>query len=313
VTEDLKNGPWTEENVLDVALLAKKISAGADVHRRVLNSRIFSWYPLGLAACVGNLDACRLLLDAGANPNVVHPPRGSPLVWLIQNLAVTRRGGQPAMSVDTMRRVFEVLVEYGANLDGNPEPDNSIKAFASPLLVAALDKQYEAVNELVRVGADINRECLWDVRNGEDLAPQTALDAVRERARMGRRAEIGDEKMMLTLLRLGGIEKNAPNGFTLFHESVAIGRNDLVEYYVKERGEDLAQRVGGKTLLQIAKLPSTRALLRSLKTGLAIQSTMVDMVAGPQVEKVVQTTLDSENEVGEKIARPKRAGRMEPL
>lgn len=87
-----------------------------------------------------NLSRLRELLATGVDPNIGHPdaPAWVPLKAAIEEL--TDNGPIEAVIL---------LLQYGADVDGGREPGN-----ATPLLVAAMNNQLEAVRLLLAAGAD---------------------------------------------------------------------------------------------------------------------------------------------------------------
>ena len=87
-----------------------------------------------------DLNRLRDLLEAGADPNVSHPnsPAWVPLKGAIEELI-------EGASIDAVI----LLLQYGADVDGGREPGN-----ATPLLVAVMNNQLEAVRLLLAAGAD---------------------------------------------------------------------------------------------------------------------------------------------------------------
>lgn len=87
-----------------------------------------------------DLNRLRELLAAGADSNIGHPdaPAWVPLKGAIEEL--TENGPLEAVIL---------LLQYGADVDGGREPGN-----ATPLLVAVMNNQLEAVRLLLAAGAD---------------------------------------------------------------------------------------------------------------------------------------------------------------
>ena len=90
--------------------------------------------PLMYAAALGSLDSMRLLLDAGADPNVANNVDATPLMWCAGDAAKVR-----------------LLLSKGAKADARS------KLGRTPLLIAAYnDGAIEAARLLLEKGADVN-------------------------------------------------------------------------------------------------------------------------------------------------------------
>jgi ankyrin repeat protein len=282
MNEDAKHGTWRKENILDLDALAYRIAAGMDVKQRM--GHYEEGYPLRLAAINGNAEACRLLLLAGANPNVAKGGWTSPLCEVIGERELQRLRKEQVMPDSVMREVFSVLVSHGTDPNGCQGPEGEMRSFESPLYLAAAAGDHEAVRALVELGANVNiimKHSRTDAAMRHITEYTTTLDIMRHEGYWV--AASPDHPMMATLLRLGADDACLANdkaGRTPFQEAVVVGRDKVVEYYVKERGEDIAQRVNGRTLAQMAREASTRVLLKSLKTELAVQHAVGAQSAG---------------------------------
>jgi ankyrin repeat protein len=90
--------------------------------------------PLMYAAALGSLESMRLLLDAGADPNVANNFAATPLMWCAGDAAKVR-----------------LLLAKGANVDARS------KLGRTPLLIAAAyDGATEAARLLIEKGADVD-------------------------------------------------------------------------------------------------------------------------------------------------------------
>jgi ankyrin repeat protein len=116
-------------------MLSLLIENGANVNAPIENGKSF---PLGLAACTGNLELTRLLLDAGASVNAATASGYTALVNCIYRL----------YDSDRLIPIIELLVEHGANVDC--ETDYRER----PISVASRLGRFDAVSALIDAGAD---------------------------------------------------------------------------------------------------------------------------------------------------------------
>jgi ankyrin repeat protein len=226
-----------ERDILDTKRLEKLLANGLNPSAYCQ----FGFYPLEVAALRRNVEAVRLLLAAGAKPDVM-PEKSRPS----NVLACATKG---MISPDAMSEICKMLVHHGANPNGNDQKQ------ASPLHQAVKAGNHAAVKILARLGADLEAIAMSQSR------PEQEIGTPLQRAAMS-----FAEPMMLILLRLGANDEClAKSGYTPFQECVRVGFNDVVTYYVDERGENLHQKtVDGKSLLQLAKKEPTKRLLRSM-------------------------------------------------
>jgi ankyrin repeat protein len=284
VKEDLKNSPWAPNDIADRNMLVRRIAAGADVDQ----PGIEGCFPLAFAVRQGDAEACRLLLEAGADPNAGRERWLSPLLEIVNVRLAARRGLRPDLPVEEVRAVCATLVAHGTNPNGHHDPAHPQQRHQLPLYVAASSNDREVVHTLVEAGADINKGVYWSYLKPGALSnpPVTALGMISDVIDQRGNVVPGDEEMMLTLMRLGASDRCFTDRYgtvTPFQHCVMVGRDKLVEYYARERGEDLAQRTrDGKTMLQIAKQPRTRAILKALKTELAIAKSVDNQDPGFQ-------------------------------
>src|SRR5262249_11913977 len=111
------------------------IDAGADVNAAVDHSKS---YPVGMAACAGDLNKVRWLLDAGANINFVSPMGYTVLINVMYSL----------YDNENLLRVVDSLVTHGAKIDCETDYGES------PLSVASIQGRFDAVKYLLDAGAD---------------------------------------------------------------------------------------------------------------------------------------------------------------
>jgi ankyrin repeat protein len=283
-------GKWMklrQSEILDLNALANRIAGGTDVNMEVETAADSlhggSIYPLGVAASNGNVEACRMLLEAGADP-CLRSADGSPVFGMVidaRNLLtkVEKDSGQRKFPARRMEAIFKLLVQYGATPNGKKDI-RILDADESPIFQAAWRGDHEAVAALAKLGANLYVTCNMaaypSYLKGFDSPLSIALKK-------------GHNEVVLALLKNGMNEAAVWStgnyaGMTLFQASVAAGLNRVVEYYVRERGEDLAQRSStGRTLLQLAKTDETRQLLKALKTQMAIQGAVDGQLGGGPV------------------------------
>jgi hypothetical protein len=265
VTEDLyDNTPEGLER------LAEAIRTGMDVMQ--ISKAAENRTPLAIAALKGNLEACRLLLNAGADPNKSRGWQNGPsTICEVINSAAGRNflGGEPVskLPLKQARAIIKLLVEYGASPDGRPveAPAAYRESYASPIHLAVEKGSHELVALLAEFNADLNANALVSDVGGIPTDP------------LGTAKAVGDQAMMVTLLRHGADDQflgSATKGYSPFIGTVITGYDKVAEYYVRERGEDLAQRFDGRTLLQLAKTPIMRTMLRALKTEMAVKDVL---------------------------------------
>jgi ankyrin repeat protein len=270
---------WTDKNVLNIKRLAEEIASGSDVNYEVHPSnKIANVFPLGLAAYHGNLKACQMLLEARANPNRGDISTVSPLCKIIYGRREWFASEDDAkFSVDKMGALIALLIKHGASPDGMPKEVGNRAGYESPLYAAIRQSDYAAIALLAEFGADL--EVQLEVANlPADGKPVKVLGtplyyALEKDAKPGK-PRIGDQKAMVALLRAGADDAclgSKDDTRTPFQESVIAGRDQVVKYYVMERGEDPAQHINGIPLAQLAGNDATRTVLNSLKTELAIQ------------------------------------------
>jgi ankyrin repeat protein len=257
-----------DADVLDLDRLRDIIALGADVNQP-MRAECSDWaFPLGIAATEGDAEACRLLLEAGANPDVWCKEGPSVFFAVVEarksSFSQTLERARNKMTVQRMSAIFNLLVQHGANPDRTTDP---VRIFSteSPIFLAASEGDIEAIHALARAGADLEVKCetLRSTSWGNDAKVARPLRAAMRFRR---------DAAITALLQLGVDDAAlAEKGLTPFQSCVAAGMDGTIKYYLQERGEGLAQRsIKGRTLAQIAQNDSTRVLLRSYKTELAV-------------------------------------------
>jgi len=138
-----------------IELLSLLFEAGADIDALVENGKTF---PLTLAACSGNLEATRFLLNAGAAVNAKSPKGYTALVNSIYRLHDS----------DMLLSVLGELMSHGADIDCETDYGEL------PITVSTRLNRFDAVRQLLDAGA--NKEPLKWSR----LAEAVAVGSVEE-------------------------------------------------------------------------------------------------------------------------------------
>jgi hypothetical protein len=224
--------------------------------------------PLGVAIRHGNVAACRLLLEVGADPNRESALDTSPAWAAVRALhGEGLPAGVDAPSRRVVKAVLELLCESGGTLDAASPAFVSKPHAAYPSLCrsalhyAVRASDHGTVRVLSALGVNLDEVVIDDEAGG------IPLDA------LVRACRTGDQTMMVTLLRSGASDRSlasASSGYGPVIGCVLGGYEQVFEYYVRERGADVAQRWEGRTLLQLAKTQVMRERIRALKTDLSV-------------------------------------------
>ena len=144
IEETLWNAAWNG----DLPLIRKSLDAGAQVNLRSVNAAT----PLEAAAYNAQADACVLLLEAGAEPNVSAEATGETVLHQV----ITKRD-------DPRRtRIVKALIAAGADVNRSTIPQVPTFCFArdirtrgeTPLHRAAAYGDAEMIEALIQAGAD---------------------------------------------------------------------------------------------------------------------------------------------------------------
>ena len=142
-----------------IEMLTLLCEAGADVDAFVENGKTF---PLSLAACSGNLEATRFLLNAGAAVNAKSPKGYTALINSIYRLHDS----------EMLLPVIGELISHGADVDCKTDYEEI------PVTVSTRLNRFDAVRQLLDAGA--NKEPLrWS-----ELAEAVAVGSVEEVAQV---------------------------------------------------------------------------------------------------------------------------------
>ncbi len=147
--ESLRAGLKAASQAARLDVCRMLLDAGADPNRLDAGGGL----PLLRAAHSGRLEVCRMLLDAGADPNRADAGGGMPLLWA---------------AYAGHRAVVELLLDRGANVDGSLKGDNGewnmkdiphgtrFRKGANALFMAAYGKRMAVLELLLQRGADPN-------------------------------------------------------------------------------------------------------------------------------------------------------------
>jgi len=146
----------------DLAAVRAHVAAGDDVNRMTLDGETF---PLVDAAIHGNLEMVQVLLDAGADPNLLTQDH-----WPTSALRVAASKGDIEM--------IRLLAAAGADPSRAAEPGSP----KTPLASAAQNGYTDAVRELLALGADASGEAgqhslWWAIRHGDREMERMLIDA----------------------------------------------------------------------------------------------------------------------------------------
>jgi ankyrin repeat protein len=135
--------------------------------------------PLMYAAAVGSLESMRLLLEAGADPNVANAFAATPLMWCAGDA-----------------RKVGLLLSKGAKVDVRS------KLGRTPLLIAAAyDGAIEAARLLIQRGADVNARDKSGMSVLEQAASSNHIELVRLLLAKGADVNIVDEGGFTALMK----------------------------------------------------------------------------------------------------------------
>jgi ankyrin repeat protein len=224
----------TYYDVQSIDLLRQKLASGVDVNRPA--TEMYS--PLGLAARDANVEACRLLLDSGADPDRCGVKGACPLSEVLGQ----KRNDDAAKSATV--EVVKLLLEFGANPDGNLPPSGRPIAYYSPIFQAAQYGHYEAIGLLAEHG-NIDVKCYsGSERAVEDLT--TPLDwAVLWK----------HEETAIALLRNGAsgeLVSQSQRGLTAFQHAAQHYLKKIVEYGIREGNEDPTKLLDGSVRVNVS-------------------------------------------------------------
>jgi hypothetical protein len=264
------SSPLMPADLRDPDRLRRRIRAGAP-----LEEKTCGWAPLAFAVQGGMVEACRILLQEGADPHAGGWDKAESLLCLVAEARyseLSRTIGETGFDInaDDMRTLCALLVNGGVDPNGIAPDEGAIPDDKSPLFRSVKNNDFEMVRFLVELGANIDQEC-------DECAGGLTTGSLKSVLRFA--ANYEREDMMLDLLRLGADDACMKYGrMTGFQRCVEIGLDKVVEYYLRERGEDLDQIAhivtAKQTLDQLAAKESTKLLLRSFAAESSIASGM---------------------------------------
>src|SRR5579863_760014 len=222
----------------DLATLAKLIQ---DPGPKARDGRGNS--PLMYAAALGSLDSMRLLLDAGADPNVPNNFDATPLMWCAGDAAKVR-----------------LLLSKGAKADARS------KLGRTPLLIAAYnDGAIEAARLLLEKGADVNARDKSGVSVLELAAAANNIELARILIAKGANVNNADELGFTPLLDAAGNgDHNAEMVKLLIEHGAQVNTKSGDTIEMVKNG---AIKLGHLTPLQFAAQANYEAAEALLKAG----------------------------------------------
>jgi ankyrin repeat protein len=199
--------------------------------------------PLMYAAALGSLDSMRLLLDAGADPNVANNFDATPLMWCAGDAAKVR-----------------LLLSKGAKADARS------KLGRTPLLIAAYnDGAIEAARLLLEKGADVNARDKSGTSVLELAAAANNIELARILIAKGANVNNADELGFTPLLDAAGNgDRNAAMVKLLIEHGAHV---DAKSGDTIETVKNGAIRLGHLTPLQFAAQANYEATEALLKAG----------------------------------------------
>jgi len=207
--------------------------------------------PLIIASAMVHVKMVELLLENGANPNVVEWMGYSPLGWVVRD----SHYGMDLANKDRIVEVVKLLLAHGANPNYRLKNEKSKTindvslTGATPLLLAAEVNNTGAVRALLDKGGDL-RITTEQGTSAMVMAAGGGTDIQRMRLPEERSAALETVK----LLAEHGVDVNAPGqyGWTALHAAAYQGLTDVIEYLVS-KGADVNQMdVFGQTPLSIS-------------------------------------------------------------
>jgi len=274
--------------------------------------------PLMQAVLYGNLDAVRLLLANGADPNLRNEAGATALMWAAADAEMLRllldRGADVNARSDDGRTplliaagqfgsspIVKLLLDRGASLSVK-SPTNI--GYSTPLSEAALIGDDALLRMLIERGAEVKSSGLQPFANASRANCSQCLETLIERADKGTltnaavrlAAPLGDASAVKRLLDRGA-EANArdPKGNTLL--MLAASSDAILVDTVKsliERGADLdAKNSEGKTALDFARLRGATPVVDLLvKAGAKAGAASTDTVASPKPAGAIRAALE---------------------
>jgi N-acyl-D-amino-acid deacylase len=226
--------PWPEDTPPDPALerLLRAIARGdfASMKAEARNRTVLNGHdstgatPLMHAAFEGNLASMKLLLEAGADPNLANYTGSTALLWAADDLAKVRlllaHGAKPdTRTSEGTTPLIAAAMFHGcapvlrALLDAGADPNAANRDGSTPLVQAASIGDIGAMRFLIDRGARVNQEVTGQNPQVMGLSPLTVS------------AYFGTTEMVQFLLERGAAVNAADgSGMTALH--IAVTRED---------------------------------------------------------------------------------------
>jgi ankyrin repeat protein len=220
--------------------LRHKISAGADVNRLITSS----YTPLGMAAKFASPEACLLLLDAGANVDLCSAQGDSPLSVALSEPAQQASHGK-------VLSVVALLLERGANPDGNPSCLSNPKPWQIPIVQACQFEHVEAISLLARHGANVDVE--FSQGSGSNSTPLSLAFQFKK------------ESAVLHLLDAGARELDERDrGLRPVHAALLSDMPRVIEHLLRFHDEDPTKLLSGTDDVRLVVSQNMRDLMTSV-------------------------------------------------
>jgi ankyrin repeat protein len=207
--------------------------------------------PLIIAAAMVHVDAVKLMLDNGANPNTADWRGYTPMLLVVRD----SHYGLDLANKDKIVTIVKSLLAHGANPNFRLKQPKAITTNdvsldgATALLLAAEVNNTEVVRVLLDAGADPN------ITTDQGMTPLImasggGTDIQRARAPEERAMAIDTVKLLIER----GVDINAVGqyGWTALHQASYQGLTDVIEYLVS-KGADINEMDSfGQTPLSIS-------------------------------------------------------------
>ncbi|MEN3335933.1 MAG: hypothetical protein V7641_5298 [Blastocatellia bacterium] len=274
--------------------------------------------PLMQAVLYGDLDAVRLLLANGADPNLRNEAGATALMWAVADadklrLLLDRGADVNARSDDGRTPLLIAAGQFGSSsivkllLDRGASPSAKSPTnigYSTPLSEAAVIGDDALLRMLIERGAEVKSAGLQPFGNASRARCPTCLDTLIERTDQGLLTNaavrlappLGDASAVKMLLDRGA-NANArdPKGYTLLMLAVSSDaiRVETVKALI-ERGADLdAKTPEGKTALDFARLRGATPVVDLLvKAGAKAGAASPNTVASPKPAASVRAALE---------------------
>lgn len=246
----------------NIEALQLLIDAGADVNAAVDGSKSF---PVGLAACSGDLSKVRCLLEVGANINFVSPKGYTILINVMYSLH----------DDENLVPMVNFLVANGAKTECETDYGES------PLSVASIQGRIDAVEALLNAGADSSRLKWTELMMAVVLRKYEEVERLVEsgsgfdgRDKFGRTAwllasVVGDVKKAQLLLAHGAkLDERGRMGDTALMIRAAKGNDAMLQWLIETGADiDAVDDAGNTALILAAQGGATTCVQLLLKAS----------------------------------------------